>query len=81
MIGLIKMNRFISQIIPFILFGILLVLFVVGIILFSYLLILGAVVGLVLFIIQWIRMKFFPSKHLSNYQHSKRSGRTFDHRK
>lgn len=76
------MNRLLLQLIPFILLGVLLVIFVAGIILFSYLLILGAAVGLVLFVIQWIRMKFSPkSKHLSQYQDPKRPGRTFDHRK
>jgi len=75
MIGF-NMTRWLARLIPFILLGFILVVFIAGIILFSYLLILGALLGLILFVIQWIREKFSKPK-----QEMTRSGRTFDHKK
>jgi hypothetical protein len=74
------MRSLLSKLIPFVLFGFVLVALVAGFILFSYLLIFGALVGLVLFLISWIREKFFPSKHLTTRQSPPKSGRTFDHK-
>ncbi len=59
------------MLIPFLGLGIFIVLLFTGIIIFSYLLIFGAIVGLVLFILFWIYNKF-TSK-------SKPSGRVVDH--
>lgn len=56
------MNKFLSQLIPFILFGIAIVAFAFGIILLAYLFLFGAIVGFILFSISWIRNKFFASK-------------------
>jgi hypothetical protein len=66
-----------TRLVPYIFLGIILVVFVLGIILFSYLLILGGVVGLILFVIQWVRERLFKSKQLIK----PRGGRTFDHKK
>lgn len=60
---------------PFIYLGILIVLFVVGLVLLSYLLIFGAIVGLCLFAFTWLREKLFNNKE------NKKSGRTIDHDK
>ncbi|EKD54195.1 MAG: hypothetical protein ACD_60C00117G0001 [uncultured bacterium] len=73
------MNTFLQRLIPFIFLGILLVLFVVGVILFSYLLIVGAIVGLILFLIAWVKEKFFPGHKALKPKHP-RSHRTIDHR-
>lgn len=69
------MQTFLQRMMPFFLLGIIIVIFVFGLILFSYLLICGALVGFVLFIIAWAKEKFFPVKDLSVQN---KRGRTFD---
>lgn len=56
------MNKLFDNIAPFLGLGILIVLFILGIFIFSYLLIIGAIVGLVLYIVALIRAKFGSSK-------------------
>src|SRR5207249_1087209 len=63
----------------FILLGIIIVVLIAGFILFSYLLIWGAIVGLVLFLFAWIKETFFPSNNLTIQQREKKPGRTIDH--
>lgn len=70
------MRRFLSQLVPFIFFGIAIVAFVFGIMLLAYLFFFGALVGIILFLISWLRERFFPSKTLT--RPSPRQGRTFD---
>lgn len=67
-----------ERLLPFIFLGILLVLAVVGIILFSYLLIFGAIVGIVLFAIAWVRGLFVRKKIKSQKNERHKIGRTFD---
>lgn len=72
------MQSLLGRLMPFIFLGIMLVLAVVGVILFSYLLIFGALVGIILFAITWIRGLFsHKTKHLQTTQH--KTGRTIDH--
>jgi len=74
------MNKLMSKVLPFFFVGILLVLLVVGFVLLSYLLIAGAVVGLVLFLIAWIKDKLSPAqRHLTKTDTSKKTGRTIEH--
>ncbi|MDR3478182.1 MAG: hypothetical protein P4M14_09155 [Gammaproteobacteria bacterium] len=70
------MQNFFMRVMPFITFGIILVLLIVGIILLSYLLVFGALIGLALFGIAWLREKLFPSKNVST---EVKQGRTIDH--
>jgi hypothetical protein len=56
------MQRFLNQLIPFILIGIAIVAFALGIMLLAYLFLIGAIVGFVLFIAARIREKFFQPK-------------------
>lgn len=70
------MRRFFNQLIPFIFIGIALVAFAFGIFLLSYLFLLGAIVGLMLFAISWIRDKFFRSKNM--IVKPKKKGRIID---
>ena len=72
------MTRLFARLLPFLYLGIVIVLFAIGIILFSYLLILGAVVGFILFFATWIKEKFFPGKAMSQPKATK-VGRTFEH--
>jgi len=73
------MNNLLARIIPFLFLGIMLVILIAGLILLSYLLIWGAVVGLVLFLIAWLREKFFPPRHLTKIDKQSKSGRVIDH--
>ena len=77
------MNKLINRIVPFIFLGIILVVLGIGIILLSYLLILGAIVGLILFLVGWIKEKFFPTTEITHYKKQdntpEKPGRTFDH--
>ncbi len=68
-----------SRILPFLYLGIVIVVLIFGIILFSYLLILGAMVGLILFLIAYIREKFFSSPNYPEKIARKRKGQTIDH--
>lgn len=74
------MQSFLSKIIPFIFLGIMIVLLVAGIIVLSYLLIFGAIVGLVLFTFAWIKDRFFKKKTDILTASKSRRGRTIDHR-
>ncbi len=55
------MRHFFNQFIPFIIAGIVIVAFTFGIMLLAYLFLFGAIIGFTLFVISWIRAKFFPS--------------------
>ena len=70
------MHNLFPKIIPFLLIGIAIVAFSFGIVLLAYLLFLGAIVGMVLFIISFIRDKFFPKKPKPSV--TKKSGHTID---
>lgn len=71
------MPSFFKRLIPFIFLGVMMVLLVVGIIALSYLLMVGAIVGLILFAIAWLKETFFKSPPPKNLKH--KSGRTIDH--
>lgn len=70
------MQKLIQSIVPFIILGVAIVAFAFGVFLLSYLLLFGALVGLVLFIITWIRDKFFSPK--MSKKHIKKSSRIID---
>jgi hypothetical protein len=70
------MQKIFRQLLPFIFIGIALVAFAFGILLLAYLFLFGALVGIILFIISWIREKFFPTKNIIT-QHKKK-GRIID---
>jgi hypothetical protein len=68
--------RFLNQITPFIFAGIAIVAFTFGILLLAYLFMFGAMVGFVLFALNWLRDKFFPTKTVP--QNPERPGRIID---
>lgn len=70
------MQRFLNQLIPFILVGVAIVAFVFGIMLLGYLLLFGAIVGFALFAFNWLREKLFPTKTMTKPE--KKSGRIID---
>lgn len=71
------MQRLLNQLVPFILAGIALVAFAFGIVLLAYLFLFGAILGFILFIISWIRNRFFPPKTITR-DTRKKSGRIID---
>jgi hypothetical protein len=70
------MQRLINQLIPFLLLGIAIVAFAFGIVLLAYLFFFGAIIGAILFLFNWIKAKFFPSKTLKSKP--MKSGRIID---
>lgn len=73
------MRRLINQLIPFLLIGVAIVAFVFGLMLLAYLLLFGVIVGLGLFLISWIKNKFFASKsNLPKKNPTPRKGRVID---
>jgi hypothetical protein len=70
------MKNIYAKIMPFFMLGIALVLIFYGLILLAYLFVFGAIVGMVLFGIAWIKAKFFAS---SNFSVPKRRGHTIEH--
>ena len=73
------MQSFLSRIIPFIFLGIIIVILIAGMIVLSYLLIFGALVGLVLFVFAWIKDRFFNKRTDLPTATKSRRGRTIDH--
>lgn len=76
--------KLLQTILPFLFLGVFIVLIVIGFVVFSYVLIIGAVIGLILFLISAIREKFQKVKrmppNLNQYDKpSKHSGRTIEH--
>jgi len=73
-------RKMLDRIVPFIFLGMALVALVAGFVLFSYLLIFGALVGFVLFVILRIKEKFFPDKNkTTQYHEPTRTGRIIEH--
>lgn len=70
------MRYILPNLVAFLFLGMAIVALIFGIILFSYLLLYGAAIGLVLFAILWIRDKLFPKKEIQKF---KRHGRIIEH--
>lgn len=70
------MQKLYIRLLPFIFLGIALVAFIFSLMLMAYLFIFGAVVGLVLFSIAYIKQRFFASREISI---PKKQGQTIDH--
>jgi len=73
------MRNVFSKFMPFFVLGLVLVILIAGLVLLSYLLIFGALLGGVLFIIGAIREKFFTSKQLVKPSPRARQGETINH--
>ncbi len=76
-------QQFVRNLVPFIGIGIFFVLLLAGLIIFSWLLILGAGAGLALFVIYWIYSKLTTRKYhpVSRCAGEPRKGRIIDHDK
>lgn len=74
------MRALFTRLMPFLFLGITLVVFIAGMIVFSYVLIFGAVLGFVLFTIVWLKDKLFSSKTIAK-RSPPSSGRVIDQEK
>ena len=72
-------NPLLAKLLPFLMLGLMIVLFVIGIIFFSYVLIIAVIVGAILYAIAYIRLKFFTRK--KPVQKTESKGRVIDHDK
>ena len=70
------MQQYVRQLGPFITMGIIIVFFAFGIVILAYLFMIGAIVGLILYIISWLRNKLIPRKIPA--KHKRKSGRIID---
>lgn len=73
------MQSILARLIPFIFLGIIIVLLIVGMMVLSYLLIVGALVGLILFMLAWIRDRLFKKTSTKPSALKHKPGRTIDH--
>ncbi len=71
------MQNWLARLVPFLAIGVAIVIFAFGLFILSYLLMVGALVGFVLFTIAWVRNRFFGPRRPSTPV--KREGRTIDH--
>jgi uncharacterized membrane protein len=69
-------NKWISTAVSFLVLGMSLVALAFGLMLLFYLLLFGAIVGAALFVVAWVRERFFLKKE----SHSK-TGRIIEHKK
>jgi hypothetical protein len=69
------MQSIFARLIPFILLGVAIVAFAIGMIVMAYIFIFGAALGLFFFAIAWLRSKFFAEKTIV----VTKRGRTIDH--
>lgn len=72
-------NSFLARILPFIALGIFCVLGVIGFIILSYVALIGAALGLILFIANYIYRKFKRRDAMPQASEQRR-GRTYDHK-
>lgn len=73
---------FTAKLLPYIMIGLTIVLFVIGLVIFSYLLIIAAIVGFILFAINFIRTKFFKKEdqiHTYHKDQEKQQGRIIEY--
>lgn len=73
------MKRLADHFASFLFLGMAIVALIAGLVLFSYLLLYGALVGAILFLIFWLKEKIFPDKKIK--QQKPPAGRIIDHDK
>lgn len=64
-------SQFINRIIPFIVAGITLVVAVIALLILSSVILWGALIGLIIFTIAYIKNRFFPNKVTTTYEFNK----------
>lgn len=74
------MQQLLSRLLPFLIAGVAIVAMTFGVILLAYLFVFGAIVGVVLFALNWVRDNFFgkPKKPTKTETKNKSQGRIID---
>ena len=72
------MQKILARLLPFLMLVMMLGLFVVGLVVFSYLLVLGALIGIALFVVAWIK-ELFWRKNEKQPPEVTRIGRIIEH--
>jgi hypothetical protein len=75
-----KLQLLLMRIAPYIGIGVFLVVCVLALLIFSYILLIGGIIGLILFLIAYIKTRFFPGKKVDVFKPDK-TGKTYEHRK
>lgn len=74
------MSNIFTKLMPFLMACIALVAFAFGLILLTYLFVFGALIGVTLYAISWVRRRFFPSSHIvKSSDETPKKGRIIDH--
>ena len=79
------MNKLTAKIMPFLTLGVMLMVFIIGLIFFSYVIIIAAILGLILFTVGYIRGKWLMRKFKQQAQQQpqqntpKEQGRIIEH--
>lgn len=71
--------NFLAKLPPFIVMGIIFVLILFSLFIFSYLIIVGIVIGLIFYLITYIRAKLWGHHHMKVSQKVPHSGRIIEH--
>lgn len=75
-------NPLLAKFLPFLMLGLMIVLFIIGVIFFSYVLIIAVIIGAILYAVAYIRLKFFtPKKPAQKTGSTGSKGRVIDHDK
>lgn len=72
-------SPFMAKIMPFLALGVFVVLCVIAVIISFYVLLWGAIIGAVVFVVAWLKSKFCPAK--KQPKDGEHQGRTIDHDK
>ena len=73
-----KLNHFFETIKPYLFVGISIAFMILAVIIFAYVLIWGLLIGAMIYLIAWIKMRFFPSEP-QKQQKSQRKPRIIEH--
>lgn len=74
-----RLQLLLARVMPFLVLGLIIVLFIIGIFVFSYVLIFACLVGFILFVVAWVRDKVTGRRKMnSNQPPQKTPGRIID---
>lgn len=72
------MQRFLALLLPLVVFALFFVIFIAGIVVFTYIMLFAFLLGAVVFLVAWVRDRFFPRKSIRK-QNPEKPGRIIDH--
>ncbi|OGT48105.1 MAG: hypothetical protein A3E82_07065 [Gammaproteobacteria bacterium RIFCSPHIGHO2_12_FULL_38_11] len=74
-----NIHPILTRILPFIMTLVMLIVFILGLFIFTYVFIFALIVGTVLFIVGYIRMRFFKPKQQTKATVEVKTGRIIEH--